>query len=135
MFCKINLLTEEGEIRMNNKGFEATRKRYQCFISSTYEDMRVERLNSIECILEAGQIPAGMEYFEAGRPQKEIIQKWMDESDIIIFLIGGRYGTIDSTTGNGYLEDEYDYAIKKGKCHFSIVLSEAFLNRKKRSAS
>lgn len=115
----------------NGKFNEVPRRKYQCFLSSTYEDLISERLRSKEAILQAGQIPAGMEYFEVGRPQKEIIQKWMDESDIIIFLIGGRYGTIDTTTGNSYLEDEYDYAIKMGKPHFSIVFSDAFLNKKK----
>ncbi len=132
MRSKITIFKEEGEFKMcDEKHNEMPRRKYQCFISSTYEDLRVERARSIETVLEAGQIPAGMEYFEAGRPQKEIIEKWMDESDIIIFLIGGRYGTIDRTTGNSYLEDEYDYAIKKGKPHFSIVLSDAYLERKK----
>lgn len=48
----------------DEKHNEMPRRKYQCFISSTYEDLRVERARSIETVLEAGQIPAGMEYFE-----------------------------------------------------------------------
>lgn len=59
----------------NGKFNEVPRRKYQCFLSSTYEDLISERLRSKEAILQAGQIPAGMEYFEVGRPQKEIIQK------------------------------------------------------------
>lgn len=106
------------------------RKKYQCFISSTYDDLREERAISINAILDVNQIPAGMEYFEAGRPQKEIIEKWMDESDLVIFIIGGRYGTVNKTTGNGYTEDEFDYVVEKGKPHFSIILSELYLKKK-----
>ncbi len=106
------------------------KKKYQCFISSTYDDLREERSISINAILDAGQIPAGMEYFEAGSPQKEIIEKWIDESDLVIFIVGGRYGTVNKITGNGYVEDEFDYVVKKGKMHFSIILSKLYLSRK-----
>lgn len=105
-------------------------KKFQCFISSTYDDLRLERAECMNAILNAGHIPAGMEYFEAGKPQKEIIEKWMDESDIIIFLVGGRYGSIDTVTGKGYVEDEYDYAEEKHIEFFTICLSESFIMEK-----
>lgn len=54
----------------------------------------------------------------------------MDASDIIIFIIGGRYGTIDPETGNGYVEDEYDYVLKQGKPYFTICLSDSFIAKK-----
>lgn len=105
-------------------------RKYQCFISSTYDDLKEERSKCIEAILEAGQIPAGMEYFESGRPQKEIIEEWIDQSDMVIFVIGGCYGTIDSTTGNGYLEDEYNYVMENNIPHFSLVLTNAYLAKR-----
>ena len=119
---------------IQKKDLPAPKKRYQCFISSTYDDLREERAISINAILDVGQIPAGMEYFEAGRPQKEIIEKWIDESDIAIFIIGGRYGSIDPTTGNGYTEDEFNYVVKQKKPYFSIILSELYLKKKEADA-
>ena len=44
----------------------ATDKRLQVFVSSTYTDMKDERKAAVEAILEAGDIPAGMELFTAG---------------------------------------------------------------------
>lgn len=107
-------------------------RKYQCFISSTYEDLRDERAMCIEAVLEAQHIPAGMEYFEVGRPQREIIEQWISQSDMVIFIIGGRYGTIDKQTGHGYLEDEFDYVIKNEIPHFIIMLSEVYLAEKNR---
>lgn len=115
---------------MKKKEYQESRNKYQCFISSTYDDLKRERTECINAILDINQIPAGMEYFEAGRPQKEIIKKWMNESDIVVFIIGGRYGTIDPATGNGYVEDEFDDAINNNKPHFSIILSKLYLKRK-----
>lgn len=104
-------------------------RKYQCFISSTYEDLRDERAMCIEAVLEAQHIPAGMEYFEVGRPQREIIEQWISQSDMVIFIIGGRYGTINKQTGHGYLEDEFDYVnigeyeiVKKRFANFYNVL-------------
>ena len=49
------------------------RKRYQVFISSTFEDLREERQAAVEAILKAGHIPAGMELFTAGDHNR----RWM----------------------------------------------------------
>lgn len=40
-------------------------KKYQFFISSTYEDLKVEREKAIFTILEMEQFPVGMELFSA----------------------------------------------------------------------
>jgi len=37
--------------------------RYQVFVSSTYEDLREERQQATQAILEAGCFPSGMETF------------------------------------------------------------------------
>lgn len=39
------------------------KKKYQIFISSTYQDLKEERQAAVEAILKAGHIPAGMELF------------------------------------------------------------------------
>ncbi|HDZ8843871.1 TPA: DUF4062 domain-containing protein [Aeromonas dhakensis] len=40
-------------------------KKYQVFISSTYEDLKDEREQVIKSVLEMGHIPVGMEMFSA----------------------------------------------------------------------
>jgi hypothetical protein len=40
-------------------------KKYQIFVSSTYEDLKEERDQAIKAILEMGHIPLGMEMFSA----------------------------------------------------------------------
>ena len=70
-----------------------TRRRLQIFVSSTYNDLKVERQAAIEAILSAGHIPAGMELFTSGdESQMKVIEQWIDESDIYLLILGGRYG-------------------------------------------
>lgn len=106
-------------------------KKYQIFISSTYIDLKKERQAAVEAILRKGHIPAGMELFSAGdKSQWEIIKKWIDDSDIYLLILGGRYGSIDKTTGLSYTEMEYNYAIEKKKPFFALSLSDEILNNK-----
>jgi hypothetical protein len=106
-------------------------KRLQVFISSTYLDLQEERQAAVEAVLESGHIPAGMELFSAGdASQLELIKQWIDESDVYMLILGGRYGTIDKASGKSYTHLEYDYAIEKGKPYFAIVISEEGLKKK-----
>jgi nucleoside 2-deoxyribosyltransferase len=89
-------------------------KKYQIFISSTYDDLREEREAAIKTILSLYHIPIGMEMFNAGdNDQWTVISQTIEISDYYVVIIGGRYG---STTDSGvsYTEKEYDYAISKG---------------------
>lgn len=105
-------------------------KKYQVFISSTYKDLIEERQKAVEAILNAGHIPAGMELFHAGdETQKELISEWIEDSDIYVLILGGRYGSID-TDGMGYTHWEYERAKELGKPFFSLVLTENYLNNK-----
>lgn len=69
-------------------------KKLQVFVSSTYTDLIEERQATVQAILDAGHIPAGMELFKAGKSQINTIRKWIDESDVYIVILGGRYGAI-----------------------------------------
>lgn len=110
-------------------------KKLQVFVSSTYSDLKVERQAAVGAILKAGHIPAGMELFTAGdQSQWETIKAWIDESDIYMLILGGRYGSIETTTGLAYTELEYDYALAQGKPLFAIVITEAALDRKVRES-
>lgn len=89
-------------------------KRYQVFVSSTFADLKNERSNVIQTLMEMDCIPAGMELFPAlDEEQFEFIKKVIDDSDYYLLIIGGRYGSL-SNEGISYTEMEYDYAISKG---------------------
>ena len=102
------------------------KKRLQVFVSSTYTDLIEERQAAVEAILNAGHIPAGMELFAAGdESQMEVIKQWIDESDVFLLILGGRYGSIEPKSGKSYVHLEYEYALSKGIALFSCVLKDA----------
>lgn len=105
-------------------------KKLQVFVSSTYTDLIEERQAAVEAILDAGHIPAGMELFKAGKSQMKTIQKWIDESDVYMLILGGRYGSIEEESGLSYTELEYKYALSKNMPVFAIVLDDTFLSKK-----
>ncbi len=101
------------------------KKRLQVFVSSTYIDLLEERQAAVEAILNAGHIPAGMELFSAGdEVQMEVIKQWIDESDVYLLILGGRYGSIEPKSGKSYIHLEYDYALNKNIPLFSCVLED-----------
>lgn len=109
-----------------------SKKKYQIFISSTYTDLIEERQAAVEAIIKMGHIPAGMELFKAGRSQWQTITKWIDESDIYILILGGRYGTINPSEGKSYTHLEYEYALSQGKPAFALVLEDEFISKKEK---
>ena len=90
-------------------------KRYQVFVSSTYQDLQEERQMSIAALLNKGCFPVGMEYFPAANEeQMAVIKRLIDGCDYYILIIGGKYGSVDEKTGKSYTQLEYEYAISKG---------------------
>lgn len=109
----------------------SSKKKLQVFVSSTYLDLREERQAAVEAILKAGHIPAGMELFTAGSDsQLDTIQRWIDESDVYMLILGGRYGSLDPKTALSYTELEYDYAVNKEIPVFAVVISDSALDQK-----
>jgi hypothetical protein len=107
------------------------KKRLQVFVSSTYTDLIEERQAAVEAILTAGHIPAGMELFAAGdESQLEVIKQWIDESDIYLLILGGRYGSVEKSSGKSYTQIEYEYALEKGKPLFACVINDQALEDK-----
>ena len=101
------------------------KRKLQVFISSTYLDLKEERQAAVEAILGAGHIPAGMELFKAGNnSQLTTIKKWINQSDIYMLILGGRYGTIEENSQKSYTQLEYEYAITKNIPIFAVVLSD-----------
>lgn len=89
-------------------------KRFQVFISSTFNDLKEERRAIIESLLNARYIPAGMEIFSASSDEQfNYIKKIIDDCDYYILILKNNYGSISASTGISYTEMEYDYAMKR----------------------
>lgn len=99
-------------------------KRYQIFISSTYNDLKEERQAVLESILKLRHIPVGMEQFVAtNEEQFGYIKRLIDETDYYVLIIGNRYGTLGED-GISYTEKEFDYAVSKNIPILAFVHSD-----------
>ena len=111
------------------------KRKLQVFVSSTFEDMTAERQAAVDAILRAGHIPAGMELFAAGdESQVETIRRWIDDSDVFMLILGGRYGSLEPNSGKSYIELEYNHALKRKKPLFAAVITDSYLDAKVRAA-
>lgn len=94
-------------------------KRYQVFVSPTYDDLIEERKEATQAILKCDCFPAGMELFTASnKGQWSVIKKVIDDSDFYLLIIAGRYGSLgidDKGKKVGYTEMEFDYALSQEK--------------------
>jgi hypothetical protein len=99
-------------------------KKYQVFVSSTYEDLKQERDQVIKAVLEMGHIPVGMEMFSAAdEEQWKIIQRQIIESDYYIVLVANNYGSV-GPGGINYTEMEYDFAVESQVPTLGFVLND-----------
>ena len=90
-----------------------TEKKYQIFVSSTYTDLKDERLHVLNAITGLKHLAAGMELFCASNDEQfKYIKRVID--DYYVLIIGARYGSVNQTTGLSYTEMEFDYAVEKG---------------------
>lgn len=90
-------------------------KKYQVFVSSTYEDLQEERRKVMEALLGKNCFPVGMEYFPAANTdQFTVIKKLIDRCDYYILILGGRYGSIEPDSQKSYTQLEFEYAVDKG---------------------
>ena len=88
-------------------------KRFSVFISSTFEDLKVERQAVQDVILSGGDFPVQMETFPAAdEDQFEFIKSLIDKCDYYVLILAGRYGSV-TEDGMSYTEKEYRYAVSK----------------------
>lgn len=101
------------------------KKKYQVFISSTYEDLVEERKEVVQAVLACNCIPAGMELFPASnRDQWDVIKGVIDDCDYYLVIVAGKYGSqgIDESGKLvSYTEMEFDYALKTDKPIIALV--------------
>lgn len=103
-------------------------KKFQIFISSTYNDLINERQKVRDAILSLNHFPVGMEVFGAANEnQWEKIKKTLDTTDYYVLLLAFRYGSIIKSgpdAGMSYTEKEYHYAEERGIPILAFVLDE-----------
>lgn len=103
-------------------------KKYQIFISSTYDDLKNAREKVRDAILSMLHFPVGMEMFSAGdEEQWEIIQETIDSSDYYVLIVGQRYGSVIETgedAGISYTEKEFRYAKAQKVPILAFILSD-----------
>jgi hypothetical protein len=98
-------------------------KKYQIFLSSTYEDLKSERQQSIKAILEMGHIPVGMEMFSASdESQWQLIKRQIDDCDYYVVIVAHRYGSLEKDIS--YTEKEYNYAVEIGVPVIGFIISD-----------
>lgn len=89
-------------------------KRYQVFISSTFEDLKNERRAVQDVVISTGDFPVQMESFPAAdEDQFEFIKSLIDKCDYYVLIIAGRYGTV-AKDGMSYTHKEFNYAVSQG---------------------
>lgn len=92
-------------------------KKFQVFISSTFEDLKEERRAVTETILNLRHIPVGMELFQASdESQWTHIQRRIEDCDYYLVIVAERYGSEVKIKGQSksYTQMEYEYAVKTG---------------------
>jgi hypothetical protein len=96
-------------------------RRYQVFISSTFEDLQEERQQVLKAVLEMKAFPSGMELFpSADDEQWAFIQREIESSDYYVVIAAGKYGSLASD-GLSFTEKEYDHAVASRKCVMGFV--------------
>lgn len=87
-------------------------KKYQVFVSSTYQDLLEERQEVMQALLELDCIPVGMELFPAADDdQWTLIKDLIQDCDYYVLIVGGRYGSTNRV-GISYTQMEYEYALE-----------------------
>ncbi len=97
-------------------------RKFEIFLSSTFEDLQAKRKELIHKITCNRHIPSGMEFFPAGPRDLEHIKKRIEEADIFVIIIGWRYGSnVDSE--KTYTKYEFDYAKQLNKPILTFILN------------
>jgi len=72
-----------------------------------------------------------MELFTAGdEAQMNVIKRWIEESDVFMLILGGRYGSIEPKSQKSYIQLEYEYAVELKKPCFAVVIDDEYLEKK-----
>jgi hypothetical protein len=85
------------------------------FISSTFEDLKEERKEVVDALLQIGCTPVAMEFFPAFQGDSwTYISNLIKHVDYLVLIVGEKYGT-PNKNGISMTEREYDLAQTLGK--------------------
>lgn len=103
------------------------RKVLRAFVSSTYVDLKESRRLVANQLVGSGILPVGMEIFpSSGTGPWQVIKESIEDCDVYVLLIGGRYGSlcpaaVAGRAGVSWTEVEYEYARRLGKHVIALV--------------
>jgi hypothetical protein len=99
-------------------------RRYQVFVSSTFDDLREERASVISVLLQMDCFPTGMELFPAADEDSwTLIKSVIADSDYYLVVLAGRYGSVPSGETKSFIHLEYEYALSIGKPTIALLHS------------
>jgi hypothetical protein len=103
------------------------RKKYQVFISSTFEDLKTARQLLFKTTYQMGHIPIGMEGFTAtSMDQWKYITDRIKEADYFAVVVAHRYGSPEPTgSGMSFTQAEYRFASDLGVPIMRFVIDES----------
>ena len=109
-----------------------SRKKYQVFVSSTFDDLYQERQAVTWALLKARFVPVGMEAFSATDDRGwRTITATIDDSDYYILILAGKLGSVDAFTGKSWTRREYEYARAKGVPVLAFIRDQAAVTQDK----
>jgi hypothetical protein len=66
----------------------------------------------------------------------ETIRRWIEESDVFLLILAGRYGSTEPVSQKSYIQLEYEHALAHGKPFFAVVIeNDAIEERVRRLGS
>ncbi len=97
------------------------KKVFTAFVSSVFNNLRTERYEVIESLLDFRILPISMEHFTVSTNGNfSDIEELIDDADFFVMVMGAEYGSEDEN-GISWTEREYLYATKKRKQIIAIV--------------
>ena len=85
-----------------HKKEDVTDRKYQIFISSTFNDLQDKRKKAVEVVVSRGHIPVDLSLFSArASTDLEVITQSIEQCQIYLVILGPRYGSLaDSSSVN-----------------------------------
>lgn len=107
-------------------------RRYQIFISSTFEDLKNERKAAVEAVFQRGHIPIALENFApSDESDLQVIKRAMKDCQVYVAILGHRYGTIVPNKEYSFTEFEYNLAQQYGLKTLTFILDDSVINERR----
>lgn len=106
-------------------GRESGQRKYQVFISSTFQDLAEERRVVLEVVVDCGHMPIALERNAAeDRTVPAVIERTIQAAQIYVVIHGSRYGAIVAGSNQSFSHLEYEMAVQSGKIVVPFLLDD-----------